>query len=688
MLTGDKICDHHRRRKAVLYVRQSSPHQLLHNEESRRLQYAMATRVRALGWTQVDVVDDDLGRSASGAVTRVGFEKMVAEVCLGEVGAVAARELSRFARNSHDWQQLIEVCRVVDTLLLDQEAVYDARNSNDRLLLGLKGSMSEYELDLLRLRSSEAREAKARRGEFLTKLPPGYSNVDGRLERDPDQRVQQAVRLVFDKVVELGSARQAFEWLLEAQLELPCRVGGARLEWRRPTYAMVLRMLRNPTYAGAYAYGRTQTVARLTAHGPRRVRVRKGMENWSVLLRDHHPAYISWDRFQRVRKMLSDNEPQYGGAGAAKRGTALLAGLLRCQHCGRRLAVAYHGPDGRHARYSCRKDFGAGCLGFGGHRVDLAVTQQLLRVVRPGAIEAAASAARERAAHEDGLVAALRLELEGARYAAERAHVQYEAADARNRLVAGELEHRWEAALQHVADLEQRLGDAAAQRRAAPLPSPEQLARLAHDFDRVWDAPTSDTRLKKRLVRTLIEEIIVGLAPDRRRLELVIHWKGGVHSSLSIPKLSTGQHPADTPVDIVAAIQELALVCSDKVIASYLGRNQLKTGRGERWTWKHVAAVRNYRGTPPASKQPRGEWLNLEAAAALLGIDRNILSQAAVSGAMPARHPLPVGPWIFARTDLARNDLQLPRDRRKHRRRSSEAQLNLSISSVSDKGAV
>ena len=464
----EKIKPHHLDRKAIVYVRQSSSHQVVHNRESRALPYAMRDRLRTLGWAEIEVIDEGLGRSASGTVKRAGFERMVADVCLGKVGGVAAGEVSRFARNSRAWQQLVEMCRMVDTVLIDQQTVYAPRQSNDRLLLGLKGSLNEYELDLLRQRSLEARRAKARRGELIVAAPVGYLKTeDQRLEKHPDRRVQQAIALVFDQFMELASVRQTLLWLLEHDLQLPAHQPDGPLHWRRPGYGNVYRILTHPVYGPATEWSPRDEggVSRQTCrHKPR--------DRWLALIPHAHDGYVDWERFERIQQMICDHHRGGSGPGAAKRGAALLAGLLRCRRCGRKMTARYTGRDHDMLRYGCHRgwlDHGEPrCIAFGGTGVDDAIGDQVLGVLEPGAVEAAVLASQEQAVKQDEVLAALKRDLEAARYAAGRAWKQYDRADPDHRLVADELERRWDEALGHVEELEARIDEHTAHRDPMP----------------------------------------------------------------------------------------------------------------------------------------------------------------------------------------------------------------------------
>jgi DNA invertase Pin-like site-specific DNA recombinase len=656
-MSTDKIKSHHLTRRAMVYVRQSSAHQVLHNPESRALQYAMRDRLAALGWSEIEVVDEDLGCSAAGGVARAGFERMVAEVCLGKVGAVAAREVSRFARNSRDWQQLIEMCRVVDTVLVDGEAIYAPRDGNDRLLLGLKGSLNEYELDLLRQRSLSARYAKARRGELVVAAPVGFIKAGDRLEKDPDRRVQEAIRLVFDKVAELGSARQALLWFHEHGLELPTRRGDGALVWRRPCYGSIHRMITNPAYGGAYAYGRTGAAVRYDGTGACPGCRRKPRDEWLALRPGAHEGYVEWEQAEAIRSMVSDNTPVSRHHGAPKHGDALLAGLLRCRRCGRKLTVRYTGAGHDIPRYSCCRGYldngEPRCIAFGGLRADDAIEAELLKVLEPAAVAAAVEAAAQGDYHRDQVREALLRDLQAARYAADRAFRQYDAIDPTNRLVAAELEARWNRALEQVAEVEAKIAghDVATPVRGAVTPA--SLAGLAEDLQCVWRAPTTDARLRKRIVRTVVQEVVADLDEAAGEIVLLIHWVGGIHTELRLPRRRRGQRNSTSP-DIIAAVRQLVRIESDDVIAGMLNRNGLRTGHGNRWTRERVTALRSHHGIPVHQRRPEDEapWLNLNKAAALLRISPKTLRFAVEDGRIEAEHPLPDGPWIFSRVVL------------------------------------
>ena len=424
-----KITPDHLARGAFIYVRQSTVDQLANNHESRRRQYGLAERARALGWTDVTVIDDDLGRSGSG-VSRPGFERLLAAICEGRVGAVFAIEASRLARNGRDWHTLIEFCGLVGTVIVDEDGVYEPRHPNDRLLLGMKGTMSELELSLLRARSMEALKQKARRGELFFSVAVGYVKVGrDKIEMDPDLRVREAIKLVFTRFAEMQSIRQVFLSLRADQISLPYSdsKGSAprQLLWKLPVYATVNNLLTNPIYAGAYAFGRTGS--RMTIENGRKRILRghrKDRSDWAVLLVDHHEGYLSWADYERNQRLIADNANGKGMMvrGAVRKGAALLAGLVRCGHCGRRLLVSYNGTKGDIGRYYCdaaRNNPGAPpCISFGALRVDAAVGAQIVRLLQPLGVEAAVRAITDSEHQSAEKQRQIKLALEQARYGA------------------------------------------------------------------------------------------------------------------------------------------------------------------------------------------------------------------------------------------------------------------------------
>jgi DNA invertase Pin-like site-specific DNA recombinase len=656
---SEKIRSQHLQRKAILYVRQSSAYQVTHNLESQRLQYAMQERLMQLGWREIEVVDEDLGRSAAGMVTRSGFERMVAEVSLGRVGAVAAREVSRFARNSREWQQLVEVCRVVDTVLVDQEMVYAPRQSNDRLLLGLKGSLNEYELDLLRQRSLEARREKAKRGELIVTAPVGYLKTeDKRLEKTPDRRVQEAISLTFEKFGELGSVRQTLLWFLENGLQYPAHTVRGELVWKRPCYASIYRLLTNPVYGGAYAYGKSEQVTSYDNGIAKQSHRRKPREHWFSFIPNNHEGYVDGERFEQIQQLIGANNLAPEQLGAARCGQALLAGLLRCRRCGHKLTVRYTGSRHDVLRYSCWRGFldngEPRCIAFGGVPADEAIAREVLRVVQPAAIEAAILASEAEEHKQDQVEVALQRELEAARYAAHRAQKQYDAADPENRLVADELERRWNVALKLVQAIELKLEQQARSQGQITAPSREDFVDLAADLEAIWQHPQSDARLKKRIVRTLMREIVVDIDAAASEVILVIHWSGGIHTELRLPRRRRGQNSRQSSPQLIDAVRILANLCSDDLIAGTLNRNGLLTGGGNRWTRERVTALRSHHKIPCfcAERSAEEGWLNLTRAAAFVGVSPKTLRLAVERGEIEALHPLAEGPWIFNRRSL------------------------------------
>lgn len=658
---SEKLKAHHLERGAYVYVRQSTPYQVRNNLESKERQYALEGRAQQLGFSKVVVIDEDLGRSGSGIQERPGFGRLLASVCQGLAGAVFALEASRLARNNRDWHHLVDLCALTETLLIDSDGIYDPRQLNDRLVLGLKGTMSEFELGLLRQRAREAFEQKVRRGFALWEVPVGFIRTEeGQIEKTPDRQVQQAIVSVFRKFQQLGSARQATIWFREERILVPKTkpgTAGQEVIWGLPSSGRIRQMLKNPCYAGAFAYGKTAARTRIEDGRARQSsRFRKPQKEWKVLLLGHHPGYISWEEYLENQQRLETNVAMYEGesSGAVKLGAALLSGLLRCGRCGRKLQVVYSGTGGRVPRYVCRGDRGdresSRCLTVGSLRLDRAVAQSVLAAIQPAGIEAAVKLTECAQVEDAEKRKTLELALERARYEENRARRQFDAVEPENRLVAGELEVRWNGALAQVAAAEARL--AAAGNAAVPLTErqKEELEALSEDLMELWNHPDAPLQLKKRILRTVLTEIIINHDADSATHHLRLHWAGGVHTELRVERNKTGQHRHSADHSVIELVSELAKICQDKTIAAVLNRLGYKTGQEKTWNASRVAGLRGYHKIAPFQKQD--SWVTQEEAARELQVSDTVVKRLIRERVLPAKQVVKFAPWIIEKKDL------------------------------------
>ena len=663
----NRITPDHLARKAIVYVRQSSEHQVRHNTGSQEWQYGLEARAEALGWATVTFIDQDLGRSGGGGVRRPGFEIMLDAVCNREVGIILSVDATRLSRNGREWHTLLEFCGLVGCLLADEQTVYDPRLPTDRIVLGLHGAMSELELANMRRRSVEGRNRKAARGELFLAVSAGYCRV-GRnaIERDPDLRVRAAIELVFRRFDEMQSIRQVQLWFCDEGLELPSRPRseGEQLCWQVPNYARVHEILTNPVYAGAYAYGRTESRVDL-CDGRKKItrKVVSDREDWQVFLPDNHEGYISLEAWERNQRVIADNSTKMmpsGRRGAVRSGAALLAGLLRCGHCGRRIMVSYSGRGGAVLRYVCRgaANYSAGsvCISFGGLSVDEAVGREIIRILEPIGIEAAHRAIEDDAETRSEAVRQHEIVLKRACYEADRACRQYDAVDPGNRQVAGELERRWNDRLVAVHTAENALKDARGACADARMDEAEREAclQLGADLELVWNHEGVTAETRKRILRAALEEIVVWR--EDRRTRLLLHWRGSDHTELFVAQRAKGQHRYGTDAETGALITGLARQIPDMTIASLLNRMGRRTGKGHSWKKASVCGFRNRRGIPPyreGERQERGEMTLTEAAAAL-NVDYQKAHRLIQEGSLPARQLCPAAPWIILAADVDR----------------------------------
>jgi len=666
-----KITSDHLRRRALVYVRQSSTTQVEHNRESTARQYQLAERAATLGWArdQVTVIDEDLGVSGSGLAERTGFARMIAEVALGHVGIVLGLEVSRLARNNADWYRLLDLCGVTHTLIGDADGIYHPGLFNDRLVLGLKGTMSEAELHVLRARLLGGIRNKAARGELNRGLPVGLvrGEADGEVLRHPDESVQAAIRAVFERFAEMGSARRVWLWFRSQGLRFPLQSNTLEgIRWVVPTYTKIHEVLTNPFYAGVYVYGRTQQSCYLDEGGRLRKRIRqRPRAEWPVFIRDHHEGFIDWPTFEANQKRLAQNarpRPHHSG-GAVREGAALLQGLAVCGHCGRRLAVHYSGRYSTPGYHCAGKTIvngrGAYCLNIGGVQIDAAVAKAFLAALAPAGVSASLAAIEQLEADHESTLAQFGRDVERARYGAQRAERRYRAVDPENRLVARGLEAEWERALQELKTAETELAERE-HSRPRPLTREERdsLLSLGKDLERVWAAPTTSDRDRKELLRALLEDVSLSVVREKSNAHLTLRWRGGLLSELDVPLPRSHPAPIRTAEDTIDLVRRLAAHYSDAMIAGILNRQGRTTATGLSFTANRVSSLRTHWNIPCFEPQPQtsdGECMTVEHAARALGIAPSTLHRWLNDGFIAGEQLTPAAPWRIRLTDELRS---------------------------------
>jgi DNA invertase Pin-like site-specific DNA recombinase/predicted DNA-binding transcriptional regulator AlpA/biotin operon repressor len=667
LMSSDKITVSHLARDAYVYVRQSTPIQVLVNTESLERQYELRERALGLGWPahQVVVIDADLGQSGARTAGRRGFSELVADVGLGKVGIVLGIEVSRLARNNADWYQLLDLCALTDTLIADADGVYHPGEFNDRLVLGLKGTMSEAELHLIRSRLTAGLKHKAAKGELRQGLPVGLDYDDAnQVIVTPDEAVVEAINTVFRRFDELGTARQVLLSLREDGLLLPRRRNGStRITWAVATYPAVHDLLTNPAYAGAFVFGRTRTEKRVDPTGRVLTRVRLlPRDQWAVLIPDHHPGFISWQAYEANTARLRANwpAPRGHGGGAPREGRALLQGLLQCGRCGRTMQTGYSGPKGNSPRYLCARAkqlYGTerGCQSIGGGRLEKTILAELFAVLEPARLEATAKALTEADAHYRARLAAFELAVERARYEAERAHRQYDAVEPENRLVARTLERALEDKLAAQRRAEH---DLTAQRARRPVTlTADEVAwiqRAGADVAKVFHAPTTTFVERKQLIRAVIDHIVLTIHPAERIAELRIIWQGGANTELSMPMTNCGDHTRTTSEDTLALVRRLAAHYDDTTIALILSKQHRRTATGLNWTKTRVKSLRVSHNIP-AHQPPTPEIVGADdqdgvvvtapRAAQMLGVSKYTIYRWLRDGFIVGEQLTPAAPW-------------------------------------------
>jgi len=648
-----KIAEHHRSRPAYVYLRQSTPNQVRHHQESTERQYALREKARELGWSEslIHTLDQDLGKTGTEMAAREDFKTLVAEVSMGQVGAVFALEVSRLARSNLDWHRLLELCALTETLVIDEDGCYDPADFNDGLLLGLKGAMAQAELHFLHARLQGAKLNKAKKGELRFPLAVGFCHDEqGQTIRDPDAEVQGAVSLVFRLFRETGSAFGVVQRFAESRLRFPKRAyGGAwdgKIIWGRLTHGRVLSMLKNPCYAGMYVFGRYQYRRQINPEGGVQKRIQAvAMSDWRVCLKNHHEGYITLEEFfenqERLEKNRTNGEETLL-AGPAREGLALLQGLLLCGACGRALTVHYTGNGGIYPCYLCnrlRRDGLASkdCMNFRCDLLDAAIGEEVLKALQPAEIELALAALAELESRDRALSRQWQMRLERAEYEAALAERRYQEVDPSQRLVAATLERRWNDALVQWEDLKKQAAESL--RQQARVATPEQKAQvlaLARDLPRVWHAPTTSAKDRKRMLRLLIKDITVEKPLHAKQLLAHIRWQGGACTDLCLELPPNRADRVRYPAAVVDRVRHLAQSLPDGDIADGLNQEGQISALGKPFTASMIKWIR-YRHQIPKARLVRPEERTVPQVAQRFGVSLNVVYYWIERGVIQAR---------------------------------------------------
>ena len=662
-----KITASHLSRQAIVYLRQSSPAQVEHNRESTERQYALAKKACELGWPyeRIVVIDEDLGLSGAGWVARSGFARLTAEVALARVGLVLGLEVSRLARNNVDWHRLIDLAGLTDTLIGDADGIYHPALFNDRLLLGLKGTMSEAELYILRARLNGGIRNKAAKGELRRGLPVGFvwGETDGEVLFHADEAVVTAIRSIFQRFAETGSARRVWLWFRAQDHKLPLRMSEhAEIRWVEASYHAIHQVLTNPVYAGAYVYGKTRTEMMLDASGVRRKRIKHlPRDQWQVLIKEHHQGFIDWQTYEANQQRIARNTrpgPHKEGS-AVREGSALLQGLAYCGHCGRRLRTHYHGRNSSPG-YHCAGERlvegrGSYCLNIGGVQIDAAVAGAFLAALEPAKIRATLAAAEQIEMDRESALKHWRLGVERASYAVSLAERRYRAVDPDNRLVARGLEREWEESLTSLETAKAELARREQERpRVLSIEEHSRLCALGPDLAAVWAATTTTPRDRKELLGTLIDEVIVKVERDKCAAHLTLRWKGGALTEIDLRLPRSRPATVRTDEDTIALVRRLAVHYPDTVIAGILNRQGRRTARGYRFEGNRVCSLRTHWKIPcfvPKTDAAAGELLTIKLVATALGVAPSTIHRLINDGIIAGEQITPGAPWRIRLTD-------------------------------------